>query len=1330
MKTLSDFTKQYSLSKTLRFELRPVNPDGSRITDSDERKKRLMIIKDIIAEDKKRAEDYEALKEILNDLHRELIEDVLKSKDIIDTTDIEKAYKTYLTVKQDPVKNTKLEKDFKDQQKKMRSAIANKFKENDLFNMLFKPKDLFKIDSGSNESPISLKVRVLYDERNNDEIEEVVRVVKSFDKFTTYLTGFNENRKNMYSNDAESTAIAYRIINENMLLYFDNCMYFEKLAQNFPDLIKQFDCEKCNGLFTPDKFNAYLSQSGIDEYNETLGKKREKDHETDKGINQLINEYKQGLIKKYEDKTEAKREQRKLYTMTMLYKQILSPRDDDFAAGFKFENGEEALEAINTFYFSLKSDNLLERLKCILKDTFSNDDQYYLDTLYINNISKSLSEISNAIYGEWSLIVDARRYCVDVLVDAKGKALSAGKIEKENKRLEDSKILSLGELSNWLREYNEALDKENQIDPCAICNYFTKIDSLLGNIEAKYSRFKKVYTAKELPRNPKKDSDGYHKVETTKEFLDSVMDLLHYLKPLYIKTGLPENSLSEFYSEFNLIYAELEKLITIYNKTRNFVTEKPYSVDKIKLNFSNVTLLDGWDVNKENANTSVILLKDNKYYLGIMNKNSNNLFNYIVEEEDSENKIKLKTELSDQILDDGGIDYYEKMIYALLPQPVKMLPKVFFSAKRQDYFAPSQRILDIRRDKLYSGENDCNAKNEWIDFMQNCCLKHSDWMKRYHFTFKRPDEYNSYFEFCDDVAQQGYKLSFDKIKSSYIEEKVNSGELYLFEIYNKDFSEYSKGRKNLHTLYWQGIFNPDNLKDIVVALNGGAEVFYRECSIHRDERVIHRKGDKMQFRNNSKRNKERSFKYDIIKDKRYSEDKLFFHCPVTLNFNKGDIYNKNHNLNVLNYLRNNPEVNIIGIDRGERHLLYLTLIDQNGKILRQETLNVITNTYNGEDFITNYHGKLDSIEKARDAERKSWSQIENIKEMKAGYLSQVVHKIATMMIDFNAIVVLEDLNFGFKRGRFAVEKQVYQKFEKALIDKLNYLVFKDKNFYLEAGHFLNAYQLTAPFESFTKLGKQSGFLFYVNANNTSKIDPVTGFVRLFNTRYHNITTSQQFWKAFKTIAYNKDNDYFEFVFDYKQKEFKARLSKELNKTEWVVCSYGNERYSYDNSRKLTVCTDVTASLKELFEQYNVSFNSGACLKEQITALSSKDFFYNLHFLFGLLLNLRYSCNSGAKYIDIYGNEKIMSSEQDIDFILSPVADKNGVFYDSRDYAVKDTPELPIDADANGAYNIARKGLILLNRLAEVEGEIVIGKGGFDNNISNDEWFNYAQHDWC
>ena len=63
-------------------------------------------------------------------------------------------------------------------------------------------------------------------------------------------------------------------------------------------------------------------------------------------------------------------------------------------------------------------------------------------------------------------------------------------------------------------------------------------------------------------------------------------------------------------------------------------------------------------------------------------------------------------------------------------------------------------------------------------------------------------------------------------------------------------------------------------------------------------------------------------------------------------------------------------------------------------------------------------------EKYRNEARKSWKEIGKIKEIKEGYLSQVIHEISKLVLKYNAIIVMEDLNYGFKRGRFKVERQV------------------------------------------------------------------------------------------------------------------------------------------------------------------------------------------------------------------------------------------------------------------------------------------------------------------
>ena len=72
-----------------------------------------------------------------------------------------------------------------------------------------------------------------------------------------------------------------------------------------------------------------------------------------------------------------------------------------------------------------------------------------------------------------------------------------------------------------------------------------------------------------------------------------------------------------------------------------------------------------------------------------------------------------------------------------------------------------------------------------------------------------------------------------------------------------------------------------------------------------------------------------------------------------------------------------------------------------------------------------------------------------------------------------------------------------------------------------------------------------------------------------------------------------------------------------------------------------------------------------------------------------------------------------NSDSKKDYILSPVKNKNGEFFDSRNAQVF----LPIDADANGAYNIARKGLLIIDHIRKGEKKI---------EIANEEWLDFAQ----
>jgi len=229
----------------------------------------------------------------------------------------------------------------------------------------------------------------------------------------------------------------------------------------------------------------------------------------------------------------------------------------------------------------------------------------------------------------------------------------------------------------------------------------------------------------------------------------------------------------------------------------------------------------------------------------------------------------------------NGSDFYKKMEYKLLPGPNKMLPKVFFSKSRIDFFKPSDDLYRNYKNGTHKKGPKFNIDHchALIDFFKDSINKHSDW-KNFNFKFSKTNSYKDISGFYREVEQQGYKITYKPILNKYIDELVEEGKLYLFKIYNKDFSLHSKGRPNLHTLYWKALFNGDNLNDVVYKLNGQAEVFFRKASIKKDESVIHPANLNIENKNKLGSKKQSQFEYDIIKDRRYTVDKFQFHVPI------------------------------------------------------------------------------------------------------------------------------------------------------------------------------------------------------------------------------------------------------------------------------------------------------------------------------------------------------------------------------------------------------------------------------------------------------------------
>ena len=1266
MKRLIDFTNIYQRSKTLRFRLEPIGKTADYIKNYQ-----------YLETDERLAKESKKVKELADEYHKEFIGDVLSSLEL-PLSKINELWDIYMS------NDTDREIKFKKLQENLRKVIAEAFSKDKRFGNLFKK-----------EIITDILPKFLQDK------DDDIKIVNRFKGFTTYFYAFHKNRENMYVSEEKSTAIPYRIVNQNLVKYFDNYKTFkekvmpllkdknivESIERDFKDILNEKSIEDVFGLAN---FTHTLCQADIEKYNTLIGGLVVKNEKKEiKGINQYINEHNQ-----------TSKKGNGIPKLKPLFNQILSDRK---SLSFTLDDIKKTSEAIRTI--KDEYENLRDKLATIER-LIKSIKEHDLAGIYIK-MGEDTSTISQHWFGAYYKIIEAiadaweRR---NPKKNRESKAYSKYVSSLKSISLQEIDDLKIGEpIENYFATFGTT------------CSGRTSGVSSLNRIEAAYTEF--VTKFPEGFEDGNDCNDAYFKanVEVVKNLLDSIKDFQRFVKPLLGNEDERDKD-EAFYGEFVPTYTDMDNIITpLYNRVRNFATKKPYSTDKIKINFENVVLLKGWDKNKESDYASIILMKDGQYFLGVLRNGS---------------KSTLKT-----ILPNTG-DCYQKMVYKYFKDIKSNLPrcttqrkdvKAHFAESSDDYslldtktfvsaLTISREVFELYnapdKEKKFKKEylkntNDSIGYANAVSVCKHFCL---EFLKKYRSTAiynlsdveTSVDSFDNLSSFYQEIDKRLYSISFENVSVDSVNELVDNGNMLLFRIANKDFSPNSKGRPNLHTIYWRMLFDPANLKDVVYQLNGNAEIFFRKASVTRTEPTH---PANVAIKNKSEYNKQNkpysTFKYGLIKDRRYTTDQFEFHVPITMNFKQPESSKLQDKLNkqVLDFLKQDGVRHIIGIDRGERNLLYLVMIDMEGKIKKQISLNEIAGNPKNPEFKQDFHALLHEREGDRLESRRSWNTIQSIKELKEGYMSLVVHEIANMMLENDAIVVLENLNRSFMQKRGGIEKSVYQKFEKMLIDKLGYIVDKTKDV-SDNGGALHAVQLADTFENFNKAQKgairQCGFIFYIPAWRTSKIDPVTGFVPMLRCQYESIVESKKFFGKFDSIYYDATGKYFVFQTDFTKfnTESKGGIQK------WDICTYGDRIYTPRtkdrNNNPVSERVNLTEKMKSLFVSHNINIQGD--IKAGIMQQTDKVFFEQLHRLLRLTLQIRNSKKSTGKDYE--------------DYIISPVMGKDGRFFDSRN---ADATQ-PKDADANGAYNIARKGLMLLRQIQAQEKQ----------DLSNGKWLEFAQ----
>ena len=1263
MKEIKELTGLYSLTKTIGVELKPVG-----------KTQELIEARKLIEQDDQRAEDYKIVKDIIDRYHKDFIDKCLNCVKI-KKDDLEK----YVSLAENSNRDAE---DFDNIKTKMRNQITEAFRKNSLFTNLFK-KNLIK-----EYLPAFVS-------------EEEKSVVNKFSKFTTYFDAFNDNRKNLYSGDAKSGTIAYRLIHENLPMFLDNIAsfntiseievneYFSGIEAEFTDTL---DGKHLADFFQVDYFNNTLTQKKIDNYNYVVG-----------AVNKAVNLYKQ------------QHKNVRIPLLKTLHKMILSDRVTPSWLPERFESDEEMLTAIKAAYESLKE--VLVGDDDSLRNLLLNIDNFDLEHIYIAKDS-GLTSISQQIFGYYDTYTLA-------IKDQLQRENPATKKQRENPNFYDERIDKLykKEGSFSIAYLNRLVDTKEHI---TINEYYRlfgsycreegkRKDDFFKRIDGAYCAISHLFGGKhgEIAQS---DSD----IELIQKLLDAYKGLQRFIKPL-LGHGDEADKDNEFDAKLRKVWDELDIITPLYDKVRNWLSRKIYNPEKIKLCFeNNGKLLSGWSDNQTESDNGTqyggyIFRKKNEigeydFYLGIsadaklFRRDENICYEDGMYERFDYYHLKPNTLLGKSYIGNYGED--SKAVLSAFNAAItklqlekKLVPKdnekvpTYLKRLKQNYANFYQILM-----------NDDNVVDAYKSMKQHIFATLTSLIRVPAAIELATQTDLDIDELIDEILNlSSESFGYFPVATAAIEEanKREKKPLFLFKMSNKDLSyaaksseglRKSRGTENLHTMYLKALLG---MTQNVFSIGSGM-VFFRHKTKGLAETTARHKANEFVANKNKLNDKKKSiFAYEIVKNKRYTVDKYLFKLSVKLNYSQPNNNKIDVNSEVREIISNGGIKHIIGIDRGERNLLYLSLIDLKGNIVMQKSLNILKDDHNAKG--TDYKGLLTEREGERQDARRNWKKIANIKDLKRGYLSQVVHIISKMLVEYNAIVVLEDLNPGFIRGRQKIERNVYEQFERMLIDKLNFYVDKHKDAN-ETGGLLHALQLTSEFENFKKSEHQNGCLFYIPAWNTSKIDPATGFANLFDTRYTNAVEAQKFFSKFDEIRYNEEKDRFEFEFDYDKFTQKAHGTR----TKWTLCTYGMRLRSFKNPAKqynwdseVVVLTD---EFKRILGKAGIDIHEN--LKDAICNLEDKKDLEPLMQFMKLLLQLRNSRKNPEE-----------------DYILSPVADENGIFYDSR--SCGDT--LPKNADANGAYNIARKGLMLIEQIKNTEDLDTIK---FD--ISNKAWLNFAQ----
>ena len=350
------------------------------------------------------------------------------------------------------------------------------------------------------------------------------------------------------------------------------------------------------------------------------------------------------------------------------------------------------------------------------------------------------------------------------------------------------------------------------------------------------------------------------------------------------------------------------------------------------------------------------------------------------------------------------------------------------------------------------------------------------------------------------------------------------------------------------------------------------------------------------------------FRNSIVKNARYTKPQWTMHLPLLTN--RSGL--KDNNVIFTDALEKqfvrayeSKDYRILSLMFSPRNLIYLTLIDRDGKIIEQRSLNHLPSNKAGR--LIDYHSQIvtrmrqkqliqrDLQSNVENAES-TWGKEDEIKGAREGYISLVVYLVAQYMRDGKTLLVMDYVRDKVKGTLF--DSNQLTSIQRQIIAKLACLRLRNIPMG-QPGSVNKPITLCKQVTTNSALIGRNGMVYITDLSFFNRIiDPTTGFMNLLPSLSDlTVKAAKALLDSFDEMRYDPQRDL--FMFSYTPNRLKVPAGKLSLKSDQPMTFTTEEadRYQFagyaDNGSPIVEnYNDITQRIKALLAEGEVTYDDG------------------------------------------------------------------------------------------------------------------------------------------